>query len=156
MNAASCQWARQAKRSTSPTRPDELRLASRGNRARQVRGELMPTRFEESNESYQPTTPVAESPSREPSISVGEAAVLTRLLCVGKPLSATPAAQTLATTTEQSPAWEPSPQASKPQPVRTRVTSSTASASVASVDHYRSRLRSTLQDSTDALNNVRW
>ena len=88
---------------------------------------------------------MAESPSREPSISVGEAAVLTRLLCVGKPLSATPAAQTLATTTEQSPAWEPSPQASKPQPVRTRVTSSAASASVASVDHCRSRLRSFLR-----------
>jgi hypothetical protein len=72
--------------------------------------------------------------------------VLTRLLCVGKPLSATPATQTLATTTEQSLAWEPSPQASKPQPVRTRVTSSAASASVASVDHCRSRLRSFLRD----------
>ena len=39
MNAASCQWARQAKRSTCPTRP-RLPFASRGNSARQVRGEL--------------------------------------------------------------------------------------------------------------------
>ena len=82
--------------------------------------------------------------------------MLTRLLSVGKPLSATPAAQTLATTTERSPAWEPSPQASKTQPVRTRVMSSAASAPVASVDHCLSRLRSTVLDSTDALNSVRW
>ena len=100
----------------------------------------------------QPTTPVAESPSREPSLSAGEAAVLTRLLCAGELQSATPAAQILATTTEQSPAWEPSPQASKPQPVWTRVTPSAASASAASVDHCWSQLHSDRSDSTDALN----